>query len=88
MAGLGGQPGRQGIAVNGNQLGERAAVSDGWVRASRCSPEGDNCVEVNRSLRGLVGVRDSTQPQSTVLLVPGSQWRSFLTAVRAGQYDP
>ncbi|HEY2763264.1 MAG TPA: DUF397 domain-containing protein [Pseudonocardiaceae bacterium] len=73
--------------MDGEQLFDTAAVSDGWVRTSRCSPEGDNCVEVNRAVPGLVGVRDSTQPHTTVLVVAEPQWRSFLTAVRAGQID-
>lgn len=60
----------------------------GWKHASACGPDGGNCVEVNLSVAGLVAVRDSKPPRFPVFVVGDDEWRSFLTAARAGQYDP
>ena len=62
--------------------------SSGWRRASACGPDGGNCVEVNLAVAGLVAVRDSKPPRSPVFIFDDHEWRCFLTAVRAGQYDP
>lgn len=62
--------------------------SSGWRPASACGPDGGNCVEVNLSVAGLVAVRDSKLPRPPVLVFDDHEWRSFLTAARAGQYDP
>ncbi len=62
--------------------------SSGWKQASACGPDGGNCVEVNLSVAGLIAVRDSKLPRSPVLVVDDDEWHSFLTAARAGQYDP
>ncbi|MGH3907537.1 MAG: DUF397 domain-containing protein [Pseudonocardiaceae bacterium] len=60
----------------------------GWKPASACGPDGGNCVEVNFSVAGLVAVRDSKPPRSPILVFDDHEWRSFLTAAHAGQYDP
>lgn len=60
---------------------------DDWKRAATCGPDGGNCVEVNLSLAGVVALRDSKRSRSPVLVVGDHEWRSFLTAARAGQYD-
>lgn len=49
-----------------------------WVRSSRCSPSGDNCVEVGLG-HPLVGVRDSKAGDR--LTFPAAPWRAFLTGV-------
>lgn len=59
---------------------------DGWRSASRCGPDGGNCVEVNLAARDtaggieIVGVRDSKPVAGPVLVFAGSGWRSFLAA--------
>lgn len=60
---------------------------DAWIRASTCGPDGGHCIEVNLSVAGLVGIRDSKKPTSPILVFDDHEWRSFLTAARAGQYD-
>jgi hypothetical protein len=58
-----------------------------WKRAAACGPDGGNCVEVNLAVAGVVAVRDSKRSPCPVLVVDDHQWRSFLSAARAGQYD-
>ncbi|MDV6012927.1 DUF397 domain-containing protein [Haloechinothrix sp. LS1_15] len=62
-------------------------MNDGarW-RKSRYSGGGNDCVEVDyRGADALV--RDSKQPSSGVLAVPGSSWRLMLSAARTGQLE-
>jgi hypothetical protein len=60
---------------------------DGWRSATRCGPNGGNCVEVNlaaSSAASIVGVRDSKPDHSPVLAFGPSGWRSFVTAAAKG----
>jgi hypothetical protein len=61
--------------------------SSGWKRAAMCGPDGGNCVEINLCVAGLVAIRDSKRSRSPVLVFDDHEWRSFLTAARAGQYE-
>ncbi|MFD9685769.1 DUF397 domain-containing protein [Kitasatospora sp. NPDC059088] len=56
-----------------------------WFTSSYGS-NGGQCVEVSGSMPGLVPVRDSKDPQGPRLAFPADAWRSFLTAVRAGEF--
>lgn len=51
---------------------------DGWVRARRCGPSGNNCVELNHTDRGLVGVRDSKSDGTEILIFNRREWLGFL----------
>jgi hypothetical protein len=62
-------------------------AAENWQKPWRCSSAGDNCVEVNRSPEGAVGVRDSKLPESPVLVFTSAEWNEFLGSARAGQYD-
>ncbi|GGM35038.1 DUF397 domain-containing protein [Micromonospora sonchi] len=53
-----------------------------WRKSSR-SAEGA-CVEVADNIGGVVGVRDSKDAAGPALLFDAAQWRSFVTAVKAG----
>ncbi len=53
-----------------------------WHKSSYSSQSG-NCVEVARNLPGLVGVRDSKEPDGAKLVVSQETWRVFLRDVRA-----
>jgi len=50
-----------------------------WLRARRCGPNGGNCVELNYSHRGRVGVRDSKG--KLILNFRRRGWITFLAQV-------
>ncbi|GLZ41961.1 DUF397 domain-containing protein [Actinokineospora sp. NBRC 105648] len=54
--------------------------ADGWRTASRCGPDGGNCVAVNRGNAEVVGVRDTKRPGAAVLRFRTSAWIAFRTA--------
>ncbi|MEV7601182.1 DUF397 domain-containing protein [Kitasatospora sp. NPDC089797] len=56
-----------------------------WVKSSYSNNGGD-CVEVAPGFPGLVPVRDSKDPNGPRLAFPAGAWRSFLTAVRTGEF--
>ena len=53
-----------------------------WRKSSYSSQSG-NCIEVARSLSGLVVIRDSQAPEEAKLVVLQETWRAFLLALRA-----
>lgn len=61
-----------------------ASFQDGaWFTSSYTTGGQDDCVEVNYSLPGHVGVRDSKLGTSSpVLAVPSAQWASLIAAVQ------
>ncbi|MFB6894341.1 DUF397 domain-containing protein [Kitasatospora sp. NPDC056327] len=56
-----------------------------WVKSSY-SQNGGNCVEVNSDFPGLMPVRDSKDPAGPALVFSSDAWRSFVTAVQAGEF--
>jgi ABC-type amino acid transport substrate-binding protein len=58
-----------------------------WRKSSKSGNNGGNCVEVARSLRGIVAVRDSKNPDGPKLIVSPVGWRTFMASVKAGRYD-
>ncbi|WP_277954635.1 DUF397 domain-containing protein [Saccharopolyspora soli] len=60
----------------------------GWRTAASCGPNGGNCVEVNLSTPGRVGVRDSKGLTGDVVLdFNTAAWTGFLAATRSGRFD-
>ncbi len=55
-----------------------------WMRSSFCSTS--NCVEVARRDATLL-VRDSKDPAGHVLAYSLDEWRAFVSAVKAGEFD-
>lgn len=55
-----------------------------WRKASYSGGNGGGCVEVARSLPGVVAIRDSKDPHGPNLVVSPSAWQS-LTADLLGQ---
>jgi uncharacterized protein DUF397 len=51
-------------------------------RKSTYSSQSGNCVEVARSLPGIVAVRDSKDPDGPKLLVSPLAWRAFVRGLR------
>ncbi|MFD7902758.1 DUF397 domain-containing protein [Kitasatospora sp. NPDC059722] len=56
-----------------------------WFKSSY-SNNGGSCVEVAAGFLGLAPVRDSKDPQGPALVFPVEAWRSFVTAVQAGEF--
>ncbi len=52
-----------------------------WRKSSSCIG-GSNCVEVAQLPGGLVGVRDSKDPEGAALTFGARQWDGFVTALR------
>ncbi|MBC8994069.1 MULTISPECIES: DUF397 domain-containing protein [Micromonospora] len=52
-----------------------------WRKSSR-SNNGGNCVEVADGLPGVVGLRDSKDPDGPTLAFPPSSWAAFIRAVK------
>lgn len=56
-------------------------------RKSSYSGQGNTCVEVAANVPGVVAVRDSTDPTGPKLAFIVSEWRSFATRVKMGEFD-
>ncbi|MBF9133709.1 DUF397 domain-containing protein [Plantactinospora sp. S1510] len=52
-----------------------------WRKSTRSSNGGSTCVEVAKTLPGVVGVRDSKDRQGPVLAFGPSAWRTFVAEV-------
>jgi len=57
----------------------------GWFKSSRSSAGGENCVEVR--IDDVIGVRDSKNASGPVFVFGSADWRSFLEAAKAGDFD-
>jgi hypothetical protein len=51
-----------------------------WTKSSHSGPNG-NCVEVARNLPGIVAVRDSKNPDGSVLILTHREWMAFTAGV-------
>ncbi len=59
-----------------------------WIKSSRSSGGGSgDCVEVARNLPGVVGVRDSKNPDGPALAFTPTQWRAFINGAKDGEFD-
>jgi hypothetical protein len=52
-----------------------------WRKSTRSGSGGGNCVEVADNLPGIVGVRDSKDPDGPALLFGPASWRAFVADV-------
>lgn len=59
---------------------------EGWRRSTVCGA-GPECVEVAARPGGGAAVRDSKDPDGSVLEFTAAEWAAFLAGVRAGQFD-
>ena len=58
-----------------------------WRKSSFSGGSGGNCVEVATNLPGLIAVRDSKSPDGPALTMTPTQWCSFASAVKLGDFD-
>ncbi|WP_442790672.1 DUF397 domain-containing protein [Nocardia sp. NBC_01329] len=57
-----------------------------WFKSSR-SAGGQDCVEAAHLIRGMVGVRDSKNPDGPALVFAPGVWDAFLSAAKNGGFD-
>ncbi|MFD8783928.1 DUF397 domain-containing protein [Kitasatospora sp. NPDC059599] len=62
-------------------------LTDANWRKSSYSGSGGTCVEVADGFAGVMPVRDSKDPSGPALVFSSPAWRSFVTAVRNGEFD-
>jgi hypothetical protein len=53
-------------------------LSHHWVKSSYSDPNGGDCIEARQPVTGIVQIRDSKDPNGTVLTVSAQRWRKFL----------
>ncbi|WP_406196250.1 DUF397 domain-containing protein [Kitasatospora sp. NBC_01560] len=56
-----------------------------WTKSSY-SQQGGDCVEVAPGLPGVLPVRDSKDSEGPALVFRAEAWRSFVAAVRSGEF--
>jgi hypothetical protein len=66
-------------------MNRQVCVNAVWRKSSR-SNGSSNCVEV-AGLRSGIGIRDSKASAELVLILGLDHWRTFITAVKAGEHD-
>ncbi|WP_422735310.1 DUF397 domain-containing protein [Micromonospora sp. WMMD729] len=49
-----------------------------WRKSTRSGSSGGDCVEVADNLPGIVGVRDSKDPDGPALVFGPASWRAFV----------
>jgi len=57
-----------------------------WRKSSYSNGSGGNCVEVADGAPCAVPVRDSKQPDGSVLVFPAGDWTAFVAAVKGGHF--
>ena len=58
-----------------------------WYKSSYSSDIGGNCVETQFTFDGLVALGDSKDRAQGALTFAPEAWRSFVTAVKANEFD-
>lgn len=65
---------------------EKQVAGPYWVKSSLSFSNG-NCVEVAGLPGGAIGVRNSRDPEGSVLRFTSDEWHAFLGGVRNGEFD-
>ena len=56
---------------------------DGWFKSSYSSADSDNCVTV-RIAAYHVGVKDSKNPDGSILIFSRGEWQAFIGGIKLG----
>jgi Domain of unknown function (DUF397) len=73
-----------GDMVRGNVVGDGADDAGEWRKSSRSYGSGQ-CIQVAVPSEKRVAVRDSKNPQGTVLRFTPSEWRDFVASLRSSK---
>jgi hypothetical protein len=63
---------------------DAAITGQTWLHASSC--QSGECVEVSRR-NGVIFLRDSKEADRCVLSFPVQHWRSFVRAIKVGEFE-
>jgi hypothetical protein len=58
-----------------------------WRKSSHSGPNGGQCVEVASNLPNVAAVRDSKNPDGPKLLFSSTEWKAFVSSIKAGEFD-
>lgn len=58
-----------------------------WRKSTRSGNGGSDCVEVAGNLPGVVGVRDSKNPDGPALTFDPDTWAAFVGDAKVGKFD-
>jgi hypothetical protein len=80
-----GSAGKSALAAADASPGNEQAIRPGvWRKSSYC--QSGECIEVG-ALDGMILVRDSKDPQGSVLRYDAGEWHAFLRGIRAGEFN-
>jgi hypothetical protein len=74
------------LSFRGTKVDMKADSSQNWTKSSY-SWGNSNCVEVSGVSRSLIKVRDSKNPEGSVLGFALTEWDAFVESVRNGKFD-
>jgi hypothetical protein len=72
--------------THGGLAGEAAFPAITWRVSSRCAGNGE-CVAVAQFPNGQIAVRDTKDPAGRSVAFSAADWSTFLSRVRAGEFD-
>ncbi|SDC76377.1 DUF397 domain-containing protein [Actinokineospora iranica] len=60
-----------------------------WLKATASDANGTGCVTVNMALKsqGIIGLRDSKQPEVGAFVFDLDEWAGFLHGAKNGEFD-
>ncbi|MET7772136.1 MULTISPECIES: DUF397 domain-containing protein [Nocardia] len=62
-------------------------IESAWRKSSFSGPNGGNCVEVAEASGGLVAMRNSRDPEGSVLFYTRPEIDAFVRGAKAGEFD-
>ena len=72
--------------IKGSALRPELLARARWRKSSHSGTSG-TCLEVADLTNGHHALRDSKNPTGPALIITPTQWSSFTTAVRVGEFD-